>query len=130
MLPKVCHYIFSTLVTTFALLEARITAFKPTQTLNLTQWPRLEFDVAATDNKVPGNARYGKQMSVGEQLYSCSDKDPLSQAATERITNPSKQYGDDDRHMEVEQQQEKSDIQRAPLRHTCVDYVQPQKVFQ
>ena len=37
-----------------------------------------------------------------EKLYSCSDKDSLSQTSAERIMRASKQYGDD-LHLELEQ---------------------------
>ena len=54
-----------------------------------------------------------------EKLYSCSDKDPLSQATAERIIKAS-MYGDG-LHIGLEEQQEKSHITSVPVHRKSVD---------
>ena len=55
-----------------------------------------------------------------EKLYLRSEKDPLSLASTERIIRASKQY-EDDLHIELEKQQERSNIESVPVHWKCVD---------
>ena len=55
-----------------------------------------------------------------EKLYLCLEKDPLSHAPTERIIRASKQY-EDDLHIELEKQQERSNIESVPAHRKCVD---------
>ena len=55
-----------------------------------------------------------------EKLYLCSEKDPLSHASTERIIRANKQY-EDDLHIELEKQQERSNIESVPVHRKCVD---------
>ena len=55
-----------------------------------------------------------------EKLYLSSEKDPLSHALTERIIRASKQY-EDDLHIELEKQQERSNIESVHVHQKCVD---------
>ena len=55
-----------------------------------------------------------------EKLYLCSENDPLSQVSTERIIRASKQY-EDDLHIELGKQQERSNIESVPVHRKCVD---------
>ncbi len=65
-----------------------------------------------------------------EKLYSCSDKDPLSQSSAERIIRVSKQYGDD-LHIELEQQQKIVGNTESVLVHRkCVDKYCHKKTIQ
>ena len=49
-----------------------------------------------------------------EKLYSCLEKDPLSQTSAERIVKASKEYGDD-LHFQLE------NIQSVPVHRKCID---------
>ena len=64
-----------------------------------------------------------------EKLYLCSEKDSLSHASTERIIRASKQYVDD-LHIEFEKQQERSNIEIAPIHRKCVDRYCHKKTIQ
>ena len=49
-----------------------------------------------------------------EKLYSCLEKDPLSQTSAEMIVKASKEYGDD-LHFQLE------NIQSVPVHRKCID---------
>ena len=65
-----------------------------------------------------------------EKLYSCLEKDPLSQTSAERIMRASKQYGDG-LHTELEQQQKIAGSIESVLVHCkCVDKYCQKKTIQ
>ena len=65
-----------------------------------------------------------------EKLYSCLEKDPLSQTSAERIMRASKQYGDG-LHTELEQQQKIAGSIESVLVHSkCVEKYCHKKTIQ
>ena len=55
-----------------------------------------------------------------EKLYLCSENDLLFHASTEKNIRASKQY-EDDFQIELEKQQERSNIKCVPVHRKCVD---------
>lgn len=64
-----------------------------------------------------------------EKLYSCSERDPLSQASAERVIKASKQYGDG-LHIEVEKELEIGSTQSVLVHRKCVDRYCHKKTIQ